>query len=136
MEKLNAADYQFSGLDYGDAWNAGYSFGEGIDDKVGDIFGGGAVPDYNQSDMLYNVEDIAGKIGDIADSVAITKEDLKYLRDIAEQEAVNRFTTAEIKIEQVNNNNISSDMDIDGVVDKLTDGVNETMEKAVEGVHI
>lgn len=135
MEKLNAADYQFSGLDYGDAWNAGYSFGEGIDDKVGDIFGGGAVSDYSQSDLMSNVGDIADNTGDIADSVAITEEDLKYLRDIAEQETVNRFTTAEIKIEQTNHNNISSDMDIDGVVDKLTTGVNEAMEKAAEGVH-
>lgn len=135
MEKLNAADYQFSGLDYGDTWNAGYSFGEGIDDKVGDIFGGGAVSDYSQSDLMSNVGDIADNTGDIADSVAITEEDLKYLRDIAEQETVNRFTTAEIKIEQTNHNNISSDMDIDGVVDKLTTGVNEAMEKAAEGVH-
>lgn len=135
MEKLNAADYQFSGLDYGDAWNAGYSFGEGIDDKVGDIFGGGAVSDYSQSDLMSNVGDIADNTGDIADSVAITEEDLKYLRDIAEQETVNRFTTAEIKIEQTNNNTIGSDMDIDGVVDKLTTGVNEAMEKAAEGVH-
>lgn len=135
MEKLNAADYQFSGLDYGDAWNAGYSFGEGIDDKVGDIFGGGAVSDYSQSDLMSNVGDIADNTGDIADSVAITEEDLKYLRDIAEQETVNRFTTAEIKIEQTNHNTIGSDMDIDGVVDKLTTGVNEAMEKAAEGVH-
>lgn len=135
MEKLNASDYQFDGLDYGDAWNAGYSFGEGIDDKVGDIFGNGAVSDYSQSDLLSNVGDIANNTGDIADSVAITEEDLKYLRDIAEQETVNRFTTAEIKIEQTNHNSINSDMDIDGVVDKLTTGVNEAMEKAAEGVH-
>ena len=135
MEKLNAADYQFKGIDYGDAWNAGYNFGEGVDDKVGDIFGGGAVSDYSQSDLMSNVSDIANNTGDIADSVAITEEDLKYLRDIAEQETVNRFTTAEIKIEQTNNNNISSDMDIDGVVDKLTNGVDEAMEKAAEGVH-
>ena len=135
MEKLNAADYQFSGLDYGDAWNAGYSFGEGIDDKVGDIFGGGAVSDYSQSDLLSNVGDIANNTGDIADSVSATNEDLKYMRDLAETRIINRFTTAEIKIEQNNHNNISSDMDIDGVVDMLTTGVNEAMEKAAEGVH-
>lgn len=135
MEKLNASDYQFSGLDYGDAWNAGYSFGEGIDDKVGDIFGKGAVSDYSQSDLLSNVGDIANNTGDIADSVSATNEDLKYMRDLAETRIINRFTTAEIKIEQNNHNNISSDMDIDGVVDMLTTGVNEAMEKAAEGVH-
>ena len=65
----------------------------------------------------------------------ITEEDLKYLRDIAEQEAINRYTTAEITIEQTNNNNISSEMDLDGVVTGLTDAVNEAVEIITEGVH-
>lgn len=51
------------------------------------------------------VGDIADNTGSIKDSLDITEEDLKYLRDIAEQEAINRFTTAEITIEQTNNNN-------------------------------
>ena len=65
----------------------------------------------------------------------ISDEDLKYLRDIAETEAINRFTTAEIKVEMTNNNNVSGDMDLDGMVDYLANGVNEAMEKAAEGVH-
>lgn len=65
----------------------------------------------------------------------ITEEDLKYLRDIAEQEAVNRFTTAEITIEQTNNNNVSGGMDLDGVVSGLTDAVNEAVDIITEGVH-
>ena len=71
----------------------------------------------------------------IVDKMDISEEDLKYLRDIAEQEAINRYTTAEIKIEQTNNNNISSDMDLDGVVSGLTDAVNEAVEIITEGVH-
>ncbi len=61
---------------------------------------------------------------------------MKYLRDAAERETINRFTTAEIKVDMGGiNNNISSNMDIDGVVDYLVTGVNEAMEKAAEGVH-
>ena len=82
-----------------------------------------------------DVSDISGNTGSIADSLDITNEDLKYLRDIAEQEAINRFTTAEIRIEQTNNNNVSSGMDLDGVVSGLTDVVNEAVDIIAEGVH-
>jgi hypothetical protein len=78
----------------------------------------------------------ADNTSDIKDSLSVTEEDLKYLRDIAEQEAVNRFTTAEINVEQTNNNNISSSMDLDGVIDGLTDAINEAIEITTEGVHM
>lgn len=90
-------------------------------------------------DKIRELAEIGGEIGDntsdIKDSLSITEEDLKYLRDIAEQETVNRFTTAEITIEQTNNNNISGKMDLDGVVDGLTDAVNEAVYIIAEGVH-
>lgn len=123
---------------YDDAWGAGNEFGEGFGDKVSGMFGGGlsdTYGGYDPSSIPGNLDDIAGNTGDMKDSVTASEEDLKYLRDIAETEAVNRFTTAEIKIEQTNHNSISSNMDIDGVVDYLTTGLNEAMEKAAEGVH-
>ena len=81
------------------------------------------------------VEDIAEDTGSISDSLDMTEEDLKYLRDIAEQEAINRFTTAEIKIDMQNNNSINSNMDLDGMVSYLEDKLYESMEIAAEGVH-
>lgn len=80
-------------------------------------------------------EGIEQNTGETADALSITNEDLKYLKDLAEQEAVNRFTTAEIKVDMTNNNTVNSGMDLDGVVDQLATGVNEAMEKAAEGVH-
>ena len=65
----------------------------------------------------------------------ISNENLKYLRDAAEQEAINRFTTAEVKVEMTNNNNVSSDTDIDGMITKLANGVSEALETVAEGVH-
>ncbi len=138
MEKLNAADYQFSGLDYGDAWNAGYSFGEGIDDKVGGIFGNGLTDTYGGYDgsIPDNIADIASNTGDISDSISTTEEDLKYMRDLAEMEAVNRFTTAEIKVDMGGiTQNISKDADVDGIIDYMITGVNEAMDKSARGVH-
>lgn len=138
MQKLNAVDYQFKGLDYGQAFDAGYKFGEGIDDKVGGIFGSdlsNTYGGYDFSSIPGNINDIAGNTDDIADSVEITSEDLKYLMDLAERDVINRFTTAEIKIEQHNNNNINSDMDIDGVVDYMVGATIEAVNAVTEGVH-
>lgn len=138
MEKLNASDYQFKGLDYGQAFNAGYKFGEGIDDKVSRIFGSDLLDkyeEYDASSVPENIEDIAENTGNMNDSVTATEEDLKYIRDIAETEAINRFTTAEIQVVMNNNNTVSSDMNIDGMVDHLSAGVLEAMEQAAEGVH-
>ena len=132
------------------AYNAGYAVGEGIEDKVSnfslsDLFGGNsALDDMINYEPTYGggvgsitdgVNDIAGNTGSIADSLDVTQEELKYLRDIAEQEAINRYTTAEITIQQTNNNNVNSGMDLDGIVDGLVDGINEAIDIAVEGVH-
>lgn len=70
------------------------------------------------------------------DSLSASEEDMKLLRDIAEREVINRFTTAEIKIDMTNNNNISNGMDIDGVMSAFTDKLYDTMAVAAEGVHI
>ena len=79
---------------------------------------------------------IADDTGDIKDSLDITKENLKYLRDIAEQETVNRFTTAEIHIDMSGmQNTVNNGGDIDGFVTELTDAVNEAAEIMAEGVH-
>lgn len=132
-----------------DAFNAGASWGDGVADKVSGMFSmnnidltGGVDTSMlsndfanNAAQTAANTADTADSAGRIADSVDISKENLKYLRDIAETEAINRFTTAEIEVTMNNNNNISSDMDIDGMVDHLSAGLLEAMEQAAEGVH-
>lgn len=131
------------------AYNAGYAVGEGIEDKVSnfslsDVFGSSALDGMVDYEPTYGggvggiadgVDDIAGNTGSIADSLDVTQEELKYLRDIAEQEAINRYTTAEITIQQTNNNTVSNDTDLDGVVDGLVNGVNEAIDIITEGVH-
>ena len=150
MAKMNADDMKLGRFEYGEAWDAGYSFGEGIDQSIAN-FDPSSLFDTNVpgADDYANlgdygsgiggigsgVDDIAGNTGEIADSMEITEEDLKYLRDIAEQEAVNRFTTAEITIEQTNHNTVSGKMDLDGIVSGLTDAANEAVDKIAEGVH-
>lgn len=81
------------------------------------------------------LDKIASDTGTIKDSVATGEEDLKYLLDIAKQEAINRFTSSNITVNMNNNNNISNDMDIDTVVGKLDDKLREQLLTSAEGVH-
>ena len=154
MAKLNAEDLHLDRFEYSSAWDAGYSFGEGIDESIANfdpsslfdtnVPGAGDYADLSNygSDLGglggigSGVDDIAGNTGAIADSMDITEEDLKYLRDIAEQEAVNRFTTAEISVDMSGmQNNISNGMDLDGVISGLTEGVNEAIDSMADGIH-
>ena len=147
MAKMNADDMKLGRFEYGAAWDAGYSFGEGIDESIANfdpsslfdtnVPGAGDYADLSNygAGLAGDVGNIAGNTGAIKDSMDITEEDLKYLRDIAEQEAINRFTTAEITIEQTNHNTVSGKMDLDGVVDGLTGAVNEAVDIIAEGVH-
>ena len=81
------------------------------------------------------VKDIAGNTGAIKNSLNVSEDELRYLRDIAEQEVINRFTTAEITINQSNENHIANGMDLDGVISALCDGVSEAIDTAAEGIH-
>jgi tape measure domain-containing protein len=90
---------------------------------------------FDYDSMINNIEDTAGNTAKMADSMDSSEEELKYLRDLAEQEVINRFTTAEIKVEMNNQNTIASNMDLDGVVTYLEDKLYETMVVAAEGVH-
>lgn len=132
-----------------DAFNAGAAWGDGIADKVSnfslsDVFGQTDIPnvgDYTSGfndaiansgvgDSIGNIDDNTGKI---KDSLDVTEEDLKYLRDIAEQESINRFTTAEVTINQTNNNNVSSDTDLDGFITALDDAMGEAIDEVTNG---
>lgn len=135
-----------------DAFNAGAAWGDGVADKVSnfslsDLFGKTEVPDpasyadgFNDAIANSGIGDGVGSIDDntgkIKDSLEVSEEELKYLRDIAEQEAINRYTTAEIKVDMSGmQNNINTDDDIDGFVNKLTESVNEAVDSMTEGVH-
>ncbi len=149
MAKMNADDMKLGRFEYGAAWDAGYSFGEGIDESIANfdpsslfdtnVPGAGDYADLSNygAGLAGDVGDIAGNTGAIKDSMDITEEDLKYLRDIAEQEAINRFTTAEINIDQSGmQNTIKNGMDLDGVISGLTDAALEAVDIMAEGIHI
>lgn len=88
-------------------------------------------------DGIYaNTNNAAQNTATVADNISSLSDSLEYLVDIAERETINRFTTAEIKVEMTNNNSINSSLDLDGVVDYLAASVQAAMESSAEGVHI
>ena len=129
-------DYRF---EYGDAWAAGNDFGKGIDAKIGGMFNTGGLGDssgFDLSSIADNTGLTADNTGKTADALAVTEEQLEYLRDIAERDAINRFTTAEVKIDMTGmTNRIDGSSDLDGVISQLTEGFTEALVTAAEGVH-
>lgn len=129
-------DYRF---EYGDAWTAGNDFGKGIDAKIGGMFNTGGLGDssgFDLGDIAAYTGETADNTGKTADALAVTEEQLEYLRDIAERDAINRFTTAEVKIDMTGmTNRIDGSADLDGVISQLTEGFTEALVTAAEGVH-
>lgn len=156
MASIRSEDLHLQRFEYGNAWNAGYSFGQGIDDKISnfslldalgiEIPSGDPTGAQTTADLFSNgtgldginnaVKDIADNTDKIADNLELSNEDLKLLRDIAERREVYKYTTANINIDLTNNNNLSSDMDLDGVTNALISGIVDAVAVSMEGAHI
>ena len=121
-------------IKYSDAWNKGYSLGQSIEEKFTGV--DASVPTSDFDTLNNNVAAIANNTADTVDALQLSNEDIKMLRNIAERQEINKYTTAEIKVEMVNHNNISNEMDLDGVVNLLEAKVTEALVTSAEGVHI
>ena len=123
-------------IDVGDAVVSGYNWGAGLAGKISSFSIGDFVEGIGTegAGALSNIADNTGKTADntgkSADSLDVSKEQLQYLRDIAERDVINRFTTDNFKFEFTNNNNARN---IDGVVDKFADELREYLNGGGEG---
>ena len=136
---------------YTDAYNTGYKWGETggnwITDKLrglGNMLTGGGLPDPNADQYAVdgnynpNEDEILGKLSGIeenTDEMELSKDDLDYLRRLADMEWKKEFTTASIKVDMTNNNNVQSERDLDGIVAYLADTLREEMTIVADGVH-
>ncbi len=134
-----------------DAYKAGAEWGDGVSDKVKGFF---TIEDpYKGKDKdkepeidpnaladstsltANNTDDTAKNTAKTANSLSATSEDLKYLRDIAGRDYVNKFTTAEIKVNMTNHNTVNNEMDLDGISKKLREDFEGELYVMAEGVH-
>lgn len=128
-----------------DAFQKGAEWGDGISEKISnfslsDLLGKTEIPpdDYTEmyEGMGESLESISDDTGNISDAMDIAEETLKYMRDLAEQETVNRYTVAEINIDQSGmQNTVKNGDDLDGFMSSLTDAVNDAIDSITEGVH-
>lgn len=116
-------------ISYGDAWDTGYKIGQGIEEKVGNVFGKGAEKKYSAENLkkLAGVDGINSKLDkidkntkDTAKAVSLSATDTQYMLDIARGKSIDRYTTSKINLNVVNNNNVNKDLDLDGVVNKMS----------------
>lgn len=139
LEKLGLKAERF---DYGKAWDTGYNWGANLfnQDKLGNE--NSSVEDAIKNalalgDKLDTGNDAGKKTakntGKMADEVKLLNDELKYLRDLTEREAINRYTTAEIKIDNRGEYHINQDLDIDGIIDRMGEKVEEVAERLAEG---
>ena len=156
--------YKWTYENMDDAYNRGYDKGADWEEDIGAMFdtsklldgmGGdytsdipgmneylNSIPNYDAPNVGSNgvlSDDVNNAIGDIkgnTDDIAqMGTEELKYLRDIAEQKVINRFTTAQIKVTNNMNNNISSDRDIDGMADYFAEVIERACSTTAERVN-
>lgn len=121
------------------AFNNGANWGDQKIDQLqnavsGILNYGQNAPDEWLSRTLNGIKDGVDSIAE--DSSDISKEYLKLLREMAERQAINQFTTAEVKVEMTNNNQINSEQDLDGIVRYLEETLEESMYAVAEGVHV
>lgn len=141
IDQANKAKDRFNkGLtDAAAAWSAAdaYAEQERKRKETEKAASGAATSSATAHDNLYaNVQDINDNTTKMADSLSVSETELKYLREIAERQAINKFTTAEIKLEMHNTNTISGDQDIDGIIEEIQVRATEALVHASEGVHI
>ncbi|HEK4681813.1 TPA: tape measure protein [Clostridioides difficile] len=162
VERIDPSSLHYDRFNYGKAWDGGYKFGEklennikdkfdiskiaedakkklGLDDLwdkkygLGDGFGSAGL-NSPLNNAAKGAKDTAGNTAKMAKTMDKSQEDLKYLRDIAEQEVINKYTGVNIKIDMNNTNNINSEADVDGIVNVLTEKLNDAMVVSAEGI--
>lgn len=78
---------------------------------------------------------IANNTDSINSSLSASDEDLSYMRDLAEREAINRYTMPSYKVEMTNHNQVASELDVGKIMRLLEEQVYKLATSSADGSH-
>ena len=132
-KKFDFAPKGINRKSYKDAYGKGLAFANKMTSKL--------VVDTNNNDLADLLNKIsnstasaADSASSISDSVAATSENIEYLKDMAEEQIINRYTNS-VNVEMINHNNISNDLDIDDVTEHLRSTIEQGLNSNAGGNH-
>lgn len=121
-------------VDYGEYW-----------DRYGSKFKNNSLMSYDLNNQDYStvlndelmsgIDGILGNTGEIADNTSMSSEDIKFLRAMAENRVITRMNSMNVNITNNNEMTVNNDRDLDGVVDYITNSLNEALNNGARGVH-
>lgn len=123
---LSSESLGLSRWEYGNAWNTGYSFGEGLEDKVSGMFGDGL--DISNIGNVDNVSNVEGEVD-------VSSEDLKLLRELAEQQYIQNYISND-PVLYITTGDINENADADYLIRSVRTALKEEAESSMEGVPV
>lgn len=126
VPRIDTSLMHLNRFNYGEAWESGYNYGQ-------NLFGG--LDDLASMNMANNIASIADYTGQMADSLDVSEEDLKYLRDLAEREVIDRTVLRDVRIDVSNTfGDIRETADVDGIISRFEEKLEEALFSESEGV--
>ena len=91
---------------------------------------------YKEFDKNLDVDNVEN-VNHINDTVDIASEDLRYIRDIADQEAINKFTSKLLQPQiNVSFGEVKETVDVDKIIERITTGLDESLNNSSDLLHI
>lgn len=137
-----------------DWYNSGKAWGDGLEAKLPkNLSEGGLLDTVGGSDInMPTTEELLASMGDplsdaakgasgsaantkkMADSMDLMSDELEYLRDIAEQEIINRYTGVTFNVGGITSQ-YTGENSVDGIVTLISSELREALEVSANGVH-
>lgn len=136
---LDFSKYRMQSMDVLKAFNSGKTAANDLTKSISNFSLKGTAQPYTvpkmpkQNGNIGNVGKV-GKVGKIEDKVDISSEDLKVMRDIAEMKSIQNFVTLTPTV-QVKTGDINNGADVDTIIKKIGDHLEEQFVSTAQGVY-